>query len=271
MNKSVYDVRRNVAKLLNGELSNEYVVVAAPDHPLLLRPADVVIGGQGGLTAIVTPTQNELRRPQEFSDRIVLNMMALPPNTNFVFLGSDMPKFSGKLKFAAEISPEERSWKRDLQLVSSQSQTTREVERAEKYQKLSAARFADAYRLARALQRGRKNFDQNSKSGTVRKVKRDLIANEIEGAFFDGIPALQSIAELTFEGARRWYQDLDGEPAPKSAPAGALFSDVVPARPGDPNKVLRAAAFAGWIIAPMASSRAMDEVGELIARHTRLL
>lgn len=138
------------------ELGGDFIVVGAPDHPLLLRPADVIVGGRSSLTAVMTPTVHEARRPEIFEARLTLNMMALPPNTKFVFVGREHLKFSAGRVFAAELSIDDSNWTRELLSISQQQSTYRQVGRAQKLQRICEARFADTYRLARVLQwRGR--------------------------------------------------------------------------------------------------------------------
>lgn len=162
-----------------------------------------------------------------------------------------------------------RGWTRDLLKVAGNPRTTRRVEEAEFFQARAETRFAETYRLARVLQRKARNLASEGSSGRVSRPKRDRINNNIEAAFFDGTAAIDSIARLLLENAHRWYEDSDGEPGPIQSPASAMFTEGYPQKVGDSNKVLRAAAFAGWVIAPnFAFSN--DEVGELISRYTSL-
>ena len=84
-------------------------------------------------------------------------------------------------------------------------------------------------------------------------------------------PCVPAIATLALEGAERWFALDDGEPLPVDRAAGAVFADSYPVSRGDPDKVLRAAAFAGWVLAPRHGKRSQSEVAELIARYARLL
>ncbi len=197
-------------------------------------------------------------------------MLALPPNTKFAFVGEKLPTLSRGRKFVAEISLEDRGWKRDILTVSEQLGTSRQVDKAEALQKRAESRFAETYRLVKVLQRRAKKFQFEETKSRDHRPKRDIISNDVNAAFFDGTPAIDAIAKLTFEGAGRWYDDIEGEPGPVPFPAAALFADSYPKRPGDPNKVLRAAAFAGWVISPLSVDRPIEEIGELILKYTRL-
>jgi hypothetical protein len=268
--RGVYETRNKIVRHLSRELSSDYIIVGAPDHPLLLRATDVIVGGRASLTAVITPTAEELRRPRDFEARVLLNMMAMPPNTKFVFLGAEMPSILKYRRFSGEISIEDQGWRQDLLKIVNQLPTSQEVERAEKQQKRAESRFAETYRLARVLQRRAKHLELEEAGQRDRRPKRDRIYDGVEAAFFVGTPAIQAIARLTSEGAHRWYGEIEGEPGPISSPASALLADNYPQRIGDPNKILRAAAFAGWVISPSHSGRSVHELGELIERHTRL-
>jgi selenocysteine lyase/cysteine desulfurase len=95
----------------------------------------------------------------------------------------------------------------------------------------------------------------------------DRIHKDINAAFFDGMASAEAVARVSLENVHRWYEDFDGEPGPSQSPASAMFADSYPQRNGDPNKILRAAAFAGWVITP-TSTLSLDEIGDLIERYT---
>jgi hypothetical protein len=269
LQQSVHNTRRQAVQYLGRELGGDFIVIGAPDHPLLLRPADVIVGGRANLTAIFTPTVQELRRPEYFQARVTLNMMALPPNTKFVFVGSEMPKSSSDQRFAAEISLEDRGWTLDLLKILSQPGTHRRLKEATFLQRRAESRFAETYRLARVLQRkGRKSLPKES-SPRDNRPRYDRIHNNIDAAFFSGTVSSEAVAQISLKNAHRWYADFDGEPGPTQSPASAIFADSYPQRAGDPNKVLRAAAFAGWVISPTLIL-SLDEVGELVERYTSL-
>lgn len=269
MQQSVYRTRRLAVEYLGRELGGDFIVIGAPDHPFLLRPADVIVGGRSNLTAIFTPTAEEIRRPKHFEARVTLNMMALPPNTKFVSVGSEMPQSSSSQRFAAEISLDDRRWTHDLLKISSEIGTRRRVTEAASLQRRAESRFAETYRLARVLQRKGRKSDLKEVIPRDNRPKYDRIHNNIDAAFFNGMVASEAVARISIENVNRWYEDFDGEPGPSQAPASAMFADSYTQRNGDPNKILRAAAFAGWVISP-TSTLSLDEIGDLIERYTRL-
>jgi hypothetical protein len=245
------------------------MVVAAPDHPFLMRSVDLLISGRTGLTAVMMSTVEERRQSKLFEARLTLNMMALPPHTTFVRVVVDdgEPTITADV-FAGEFG--ERDAHSALLRLANTRLPFRRVDRARKAQKLSEERFADTYRLARVLRRGFKAEDDHQKGYRSGKTLRDRISNEVEATFYYETPTLGAVSHLTALEAHRWYGIIDGEVEPRPSAANALFVPNYPEVSGDPDKALRAAAFAGWVMAPTHSRRTFDDVGKLIERYTRL-
>ena len=78
----------------------------------------------------------------------------------------------------------------------------------------------------------------------------------------------RTLIGLSVRGAERWYEPSKRQPLPIATPAGLVFSPGFP-RPRNPDKALRAAAFAGWILAPTFSLRSPEELAELALRFTK--
>ena len=83
---TVYERRRALAKSLRDDLPSNVRVVSNPDHPFLLRAADILVSSNGTLTAIFTPSSEEQRRPSLLTTRLTLNRLALPPHTKTVLI-----------------------------------------------------------------------------------------------------------------------------------------------------------------------------------------
>ncbi|QPQ55435.1 hypothetical protein IC614_02155 [Allosphingosinicella flava] len=265
-------MRKAIVDRLRRSMGGDFVVVGAPDHPLVMRSVDIIVGGRAGLTAIMAMTAQELRSQEHFTARLTLNKMALPPHTNFVFVSIDgeRPYSLPTNAFVTEISiKDQRVWD-DLTSISSRPQGFPDGKSSEKIHRLASARFGDTYKLARVLQRGRSKATAAHGNRSTRKPRRDRLSHNIEAAFFANPPTLQAIANLSVEGADRWY-DMDGaEPFPTQAPAGAAFAELFPSSPGDPDKAIRAAAFAGWVLTPAGTGKSPDEISELVSRYTRV-
>jgi hypothetical protein len=93
--------------------------------------------------------------------------------------------------------------------------------------------------------------------------------HSVPSAFARRSISTRSLVGLSVRGADRWFEPSAGQPLPTAASAGLVFSPDFPRPRHDPEKALRAAAFAGWILAPRSSSRAPEELAELVLRFTR--
>ncbi|MCP1213884.1 hypothetical protein [Acetobacter okinawensis] len=269
---SIVERRNELARRLAQSLSNDFIVVAAPDHPLVLRSVDLLVGGRSGLTAVMMSTAEERRRPTLFAARLALNMIALPPHTNFVRLVVDEDKpAQTDNAFAEELELGDRGAQAALLRIVNNPAHSRQLDRAEKAQKRSEERFANTYRLARVLRRGFQAEEGLKRRGPVsRTPSRDQIGNQVNAAFFSATPTLTAMNNLAMSEAGRWYDIVDGEAEPRNAMANALFVPDYPEVKGDPDKALRAAAFAGWVMVPSRSARSLDDVGILIERYGKL-
>jgi hypothetical protein len=263
--------RLDLARHLSRSLSGDFLVVPSPDHPLVLRSVDLLIGSRAGLTAIVMSSAEERRSPKLFNARIALNMMALPPHTVFVRVRTSEDTISSiDSAFAAELSHDDRRVRAELTQLASMPPQTRRIKQAEEAQRRSESRFADTYRLAPVLRRKSRDDLRGISTKVSRAPSRDRIAHDVEAAFFGEMPTLAAITHLIMSDAERWYGIVDGEVQPKFAAASALFVSHYPQVIGDPDKAIRAAAFAGWVMSSSQSSISQDDVGSLIQRYTRL-
>ena len=271
MASTVTTLRLELARHLSQALSGDFVVVSAPDHPLVMQSVDLLVGGRSGITAIMMSTAHERRQINLFDARLKLNMMALPPHTVFVRIAqSDEKTRNVDGVFFAELSLDDRRTRAELTKLASSPPKVRRLEQAEKAQRRSEERFADTYRLARVLQ-FRSNNEKGIFSAKVSRAPlRDRIGNDVDAAFFEEKPTLGAVTHLTMSDADRWYGITEGEVEPKHSAASALFLPYYPEVGGDPDKAIRAAAFAGWVMAPLHSKRSHDDVSELIHRYTRL-
>jgi hypothetical protein len=82
----VYSKRRVLAAELVRTLRHNFVVVANPDHPFLLRAADVVVGGDALLLIIFVPSAAETKKPDGLRARLILSRLAMPARTKTVLL-----------------------------------------------------------------------------------------------------------------------------------------------------------------------------------------
>src|SRR5690242_2845501 len=83
---NVYQLRKALTLELRRELNSRFVTVPHPDHPFLLRAADILVGGEGNLSALFIPTRSEVNEPDLLRSRLILNRLALPPHTRCLLL-----------------------------------------------------------------------------------------------------------------------------------------------------------------------------------------
>jgi hypothetical protein len=275
MGSNVLKLRRTIDGHLKRSLPSEFIVVNTPDHPFLLRSVDVLVGGKAGLTAIMAPTLAEKSSPRSFRSRFLLNKVALPPNTRFVLvatLGSEAIQAEMSREFALVLPEEGRRLFEELAAVSANPSRLDNTKIPERLLAASRARFAETFRLARAVRRRSRRHDEGLTTRELRAVPQFMTwePRGIETQFFDTKPSPAAINKLAMKGASRWFM-ADNGVFPVDVPADAAFAETIPTAPGDPDKYVRAAAFAGWMLAPEAAYEYSDEISEALLRRTKLL
>jgi hypothetical protein len=83
---SVYELRHRLERTLRRELPSSYLIVSGPDHPLLLRAPDLLVAGEGKLSAVFIPTAHERRNPEDLRARLILSRLALPRDTRPILI-----------------------------------------------------------------------------------------------------------------------------------------------------------------------------------------
>jgi hypothetical protein len=68
------------------ELVPKNELVIQPDHPLLLRSPDALVGGEANLCAIFTPQRIEERNPAHLASRLMAARLALPQHCRTLLL-----------------------------------------------------------------------------------------------------------------------------------------------------------------------------------------
>ena len=267
---NVNDLRTDLARRLRQQLGGDFVVVAAPDHPLVMRSVDVLVGGRSGLTAFVTPSAEERRQPALLGARVTLNKVALPPETQFVYVArpdDDAPLLTSR--FVEQLSFADRSVTRSAVAIVERSAQAPRSPYGDKARQISQSRFAATYRVARLVnsERARTDTDRPQRSRGA-NLSFDTVKS-IPSAFADRPLSTRSIIGLSVRGADRWFAPTDDQPMPTNETAGLVFSPDFPHLRHDPEKVLRAAAFAGWILTPTSSERSPEQVADMALRFTR--
>lgn len=272
MADTIHIRRREIANYLRRESDgNSVIVVVAPDHPLVMRSVDVLVGGPSGLTAIIMSSAEEVRRPHLLQARLTLNKVALPPETRFVYIArSDETDLKSSESFSAIVNLGYKGAREEILSISANPHRLSRRPDTGKIQQMSERRFADTYRLSRILQRHKIREDARPERVRSRSPSRDRFSNGVEAAFFLSEPTPRALFQLTPVGTDRWFRSNGGEPEPTDEPAGVIFAFDYPRTVGDPDKVLRASAFAGWVFAPSDASRSPEQIADLVARFAVL-
>lgn len=243
---SVYRQRRRVNEELLRTLGDQYVVVAAPDHPLLMKGPDILIGGNGALSALLIPTASERRQPKLATARFALCRLALPEQAKFLLLAGEEDGDVATLlsdDVAAVFSIESVGQRRELATVVSAPQRLFQHAVPEKLRDEVNYRFGQTYRVARAVRRPRRT------SPTADWPTRGEYGHR--NPIHLRMPA--QIASLTLKGADESFSVDNGVPYPTGRLPNAAVIDRLPDYPGDPQKYMRAAAFSGWVLSEMDS------------------
>jgi hypothetical protein len=264
------DKQSDFSRRLRQKLGGDFVVVAAPDHPFVMRSVDVLVGGRSGLTAFVMASAEERSRPELLASRVTLNKVALPPETLFVFVhDSGDPNFTKGARFVETLSTGERSFLKDAVTMVERSTKSQQKHDSEKLRQMSQARFASTYRVARLVNARRSWLDVDQalpRRGA--NLSFDTVQS-VPSAFASRPISTRSLIGLTVRGADRWYEETGDQPIPTGATAGLVLAPGYPRPKNDPDKALRAAAFSGWVIAPDSSSgRSVEELADLALRFT---
>ena len=269
---NIRDQQVQLAGRLRRELGSDFVVVAAPDHPLVMRSVDVLVGGRSGLTAFMMPSAEERRQPAMLEARLTLNQVALPPETQFVYVADrDETSLAVKRRFAEQINAGDRSIVRNAAAIAESAPSAKQTLDTNKARQRSQSRFATTYRVARMINARRPEEDgENIPLVRGANLKFETV-NSVPSAFASRAISTRTLIGLSIRGASRWYEPSEQQPLPIVAPAGLVFTPGFPRPRNDPDKALRAAAFAGWILAPASSTRSPKELAELTLRFTTQL
>lgn len=256
----IKETSREIGKNLKGS----FVIATRPDHPFLFSGPDILIGGDGNLTAIFVPKSSEAKGSKELAARVIAAKLALPAHTKYAYLlwTDDHAQEIQSMSLFDEIF--RNSQVRDLAIffekheVASRKQrefTDVRVEamvrygvmldlsrvnkrKSEKERRANPDRRIDLEREFASLEpTGRSRYIK--KQGEVMVGVRKLGANI---SFMEGVYAY-SVESIT----RQWAVD-SGIPFVKQRSPSLIAVDNAPISRFDPEKPVRAAAFSGWAV-----------------------
>lgn len=238
---SVHSQRRKINASLSHALGDQFVIAAAPDHPLLLKGPDLLIGGPGGIAALLLPSALERRQPKLALARFALCRFALPEATNFILVaayGDEQVADQLTNSMAAVVISENQKGGELTRLVAEPKRLGQRPV-PEKLREKVKSRFGDLYRVARVVSRGRNRLTPTAPN----TEDQELIDRQPKY-----IKRTADISALTITGADASFIVDNGVPYLTGIPAEAAVIEKLPSYPGDPMKYIRASAFSGWVL-----------------------
>jgi hypothetical protein len=263
---TVYYRRKVLAAELARNLRKSFVVVPNPDHPFLLRAADILIGGDNELISIFFPSASEARDSSKLRARLILNKLALPPQVRSVLVFDPLHEEIAE-KFNRDFESI-ISWpSRDNLLNVLQTKKDRRV--PPEMLLYAQKRFANAMTLTsimRRLSRDDPNKVEITSSAFQRRARMSIDRiDDVEVARFTGgrFDATSALALINNNTNREIGLD-NGIPYFYKFETSLAIVDGWPPYQSDPDKLLRASGFAGW-------SFLTDDQNELLGRATEFI
>ena len=288
-------LRSTVARELGNEIPRPYLIVTAPDHPLLVEGPDLLIGGEGSLVAVCTPKASERTMPSSLAVRFILSRLALPPRTAYVLLWPDHQddatnKYNPR-NFGAVLP-----WHRRRELAKivkdknfAASRRALPVEIID----FVRQRFSDVYEVTYALKRRTlrhrtlEDYEITSRrEPTVRREMErvvflpptpwsigvlyefpEVVPGVKSAQFYDQPVTSADIQDLVRHSTLSAFSVDDGVPYPKEDACGLAVVQQLPEYRSDPNKFVRAAAFAGWAFVEQSYEGQLEKIARLLSRR----
>lgn len=265
---TVHEQRKAIARRMKRELGSDYVVVSAPDHPLLLRSPDVIIGGRGRLLAVMCGTAREIRQPRLARARLTLARAAMPPDTAFAFVVVRSSEHLAQ-ELSADIDAVVSLRQLDeLSRVDRSATSVRLSPDREKARAMAMKRFGHSYRIARLINPKIEEPRPHPKARVSIHRSKIYDDNEAGVAKVELLynPTPSDLADLALTGADRAFS-LDTGVSYPVGHSGMAYVEDVPASRGDPNRFIRASAFAGWILAASPLEQQHSRLAEMILHY----
>ncbi|WP_294202868.1 hypothetical protein [uncultured Sphingomonas sp.] len=266
------DAARSLGKELGGDLQG-YIVAILPDHPLLMDGPDLLIGGSGGLTAIFFLKRSERGDRPDFERRFALSRFALPEGTRSVFVirSEADEKFANKTPVTfSEIT----DWRNRgiIRRIAADRDFNGDQAPIDKgaYQGVRQ-RFSDVYQVSKLFddpedRRARRMIGPAmSATSTVDTPPPGILREErtfdARGSEIRKVIEEASSASFTF--------DDNTVILKHGAPYGLLVANIEQRFRGDPAKVIRAAAFAGWATLGFEDGEHRFRIEEILTERRR--
>jgi hypothetical protein len=286
----VLQQRKTLERLLRSSLPDNRMIVVGPDHPFLLRSADLLVEGSDSIGAIFVPTALERKKTPLLRSRLILNRLALPTNT-ICFLVVEPGDDELRDIFANDFSDivEMRQTDRLSAILAADPRQAPRGEVPLEVQALAYRSFVQVFDTTEeiaARARGTADAEQENpweltaelfavkprkSRKTAHRIASEDLPDQAENVpmqtFSQGEVQSSTLVPLFAEQIDRLYSLDMGIPYPKDEGTGVILVDSFPVQRLDPKKVVRAAAFAGWSMMLQADR---DYLPEMINRIRKI-
>jgi hypothetical protein len=278
---------REIARYIERRVPSNHVVVPHPDHPNMLLGPDVIIGGDGRLSAIFVLRGNDSL--MHLRAKLISARLILPLNTRMVLYLSSDRSLSYDLEVSFDVIARARQ-RRLLLPTANQDQDERvrvtdliAVRRDNNARAAAILQIVDlrgkevrsARRLksvTRSLQGARtSDMGQNRIASELVLRRRQAIVAVVSGTvvtpIMDTGQSFRSRASsVLYAGLVGTFTLDNGVPYPDSLRPHIALVPKIPQSRVDPAKPSRACAFAGWALIASQSAEDVSEVAERLQR-----
>lgn len=269
--------RTTIIDRLRREIRGSFQVVARPDHPMLLSGPDLLIGGEGKLTAVIKVGKRD--SASVIAARTMAIRLAMPSNTRLYACIADGAKLSDQIawNFDEIADALETGWTNLVRYaVSDASPRTNKAALIEIKQQHS-----EKFALAMLFTKLRRQHvaEHVSTEGVIRKLLganpskpessgRHRPMAHLQGAYVTALTSrpkpVDQLRLICNIGLVESYQLDNGVPYPRADSAlNVLLVENWPMARHDPEKPVRSAAFGCWITTTTSGA---DDVAELVSR-----
>ncbi|WP_186156919.1 hypothetical protein [Burkholderia gladioli] len=262
---------------------SDFHVVPSPDHPLLLSGPDILVGGDGKLTAIFIVRKSTVT--SALRGRITAARLALPDNARLIAVGDQPPQgragLIDLLRHFDEVLLSDRNLEKNIAIFCTSDAMPKTKRELTETKRIQAIRFATLWQIA--LLRGKHDLkgdgpgsvietfrsrELNERRPASHSKSRRLNTVDVGGSTVAALPqnaeTLENLRAFLNTGLPRMFTLDDGTPyTNEELPPSILLSTNMPVVRHDPEKAVRAAAFGGWVTAQPTNS---NDIEELIAR-----
>ncbi len=286
MKHSIVPTPFSIAKPIQKKLGGSYYVVPRPDHPLLLSGPDILIGGNGRLTAVFLIPRSV--RDRHLRARLTAARLALPIDSRLVAIcdTGTCPSNSRLFENFDEILTSQSPVDDIAAYSTSDARSIVNKKSLFEMKKRHAIQFMTALQIATFRQRHKlesQSADElmidldtrnNSSISRDRHKRKGPSEISINGSTVSSLPKGNNmLSHLRYAWCSGMVQkfELDtGVPyADTNSQPSILLSEEWPSVKNDPEKPSRASAFSGWILAQSSTSKDIEELIERAQFVTR--